>query len=185
VVVAAANQTERGIAMKNITRIATCAAVLVLVAGCNPAADQGPAVDSAAVEKQLRDIETQWEADYNAHNIDALAAHYADDAALANPGSALATDAASRKAAITQFVADPSFKHDFAADRVQVAKSGDLAYTRGHYIMETTDPATKKPKTETGTYLTVWQKQADGSWKAVEDAVIPGAPAAKAAAAGN
>lgn len=163
--------------MRKFTGIAIAASALILLPGCDkPAEKEGVvAADSAAVEQQLRDIETQWKADYNAHNVDAIAAHYADDAALANPGAALATNAASRKTGITQLVADPSLKHDFAADRVLVAKSGDIASTRGHYTMETTDPATKKPKTETGTYLTVWQKQADGSWKAVEDAVIPGA----------
>ena len=46
-----------------------------------------------------------------------------------------------------------------------------------------TDPATKQAKTENGTYVTVYRKQDDGSWKAVEDAVIPGAPAAAPATA--
>jgi ketosteroid isomerase-like protein len=41
--------------------------------------------------------------------------------------------------------------------------------------MASTDSATGKPRTEGGNYLTVWQKQKDGSWKAVEDFVTPGA----------
>ncbi len=168
--------------MGKVTGIAIAASALVLLSSCK-LAGQEAAADTVAIEKQIKDIETQWEGEYNAHNVDALAAHYADDAALANPGAALATDAASRRASLAQFVSDPTFKHEFAADRVQVAKSGDLAYSRGQYSMETTDPATKKPKTETGTYLTVWQKQADGSWKAVEDFVTPGAPAAAPAKA--
>ena len=46
----------------------------------------------------------------------------------------------------------------------------------GHLEMEVTytDPATKKPKTENGSYLTVYKKQPDGSWKAIEDFVTPG-----------
>jgi ketosteroid isomerase-like protein len=164
--------------MRNVTGIAIAASALVLLSGCSkPAKETNGLTDTAAVEKQLKDIETQWKADYNAHNVDAIAAHYADDAALANPGTALVKDTESRRLGITQFVADPSLKLDFASDRVLVAKSGDLASTRGHYTMETTDPTTKKPKTETGSYLTVWQRQADGSWKAVEDFITPGAPA--------
>ena len=62
-----------------------------------------------------------------------------------------------------------------------VAKSGELAYSRGEYSMQTVDPVTKQPKNEAGTYVTVWQKQDDGSWKAIEDAVIPGEPDAGAA----
>ena len=107
--------------------------------------------------------------------------HYAEDAALANPGAPLAAASDSRRAAITQFLSDPNLKISFASDRVQVAKSGDIAYTRGHFTMQGTDPATKQPRSDAGNYLTVWKKQADGSWKAVEDFVVPGAPAPAAA----
>ena len=150
------------------------------LASCNqagaPAANDMTPTDAAAIEKELKSIETAWEKDYQAHDVDKLAAHYADDAALANPGMALASDAISRKMALTQFMSDPSLKISFASDRVGVAESGELAYTRGHYSAETTDPVTKASKTETGSYLTVWKKQGDGSWKAVEDFVTPGAP---------
>ena len=69
-------------------------------------------------------------------------------------------------------------KVDFATDRVIVAKSGELASSRGHYTMTYTDPGTKKPKTESGSYLTVYRKAADGSWQAVEDFITPGAQTA-------
>lgn len=172
--------------MRTVTGIAIAASALVLLSGCHRYERHGHGhhADAAAIEKQIKAVETQWNADYNAHNVDAIAGHYAADAALANPGAALATDAASRHAGIAAFVADPSLKLSFASDRVLVAKSGDIASSRGHYTMETMDPATKKPKTETGSYLTVWQKQANGSWKAVEDAVIPG-PATAAPATGG
>jgi ketosteroid isomerase-like protein len=35
--------------------------------------------------------------------------------------------------------------------------------------MTVTNPKTKKPMTDKGKYLTVYTKQADGSWKAVAD----------------
>jgi ketosteroid isomerase-like protein len=158
------------------------AAALVL-ASCNtgeaPSANDTSATDALAIEGELKAIETAWEKDYLARDVDKAASHYSDDAALANPGMALATDAIARKMALTQFLSDPSIKVSFASDRVGVAQSGELAYTRGHYSIETADPATRAPKTETGSYLTVWRKQADGSWKAVEDFVTPGAPAAQ------
>jgi ketosteroid isomerase-like protein len=40
--------------------------------------------------------------------------------------------------------------------------------------MPMTDPVTRKPAAGSGSYLTVWKKQADGGWKAVEDFVTPG-----------
>ena len=45
-----------------------------------------------------------------------------------------------------------------------------------HIAMSMTDPGTKASHISKGNYLTVWQKQADGSWKAVEDFVTTGAP---------
>lgn len=171
--------------MRKIAGIALAASALVLLSGCDKAQrhDQAQTADAAAIEKQIRAVETQWQADYAAHNADALAGHYAKDAALINPGAALATDAAARRAALGQIVADPNLNLTFASDRVLVAKSGELATSRGHYTMRMTDPATKQAKTESGTYVTIYRKQADGSWKAVEDAVIPGAPVAAPATA--
>ena len=167
--------------MRPVTGITLAASALLWLAGCDQAPQKPPATDVAAVEKKLRAIETQWNADYNSRNVDGVMGHYAEDAALAMPGAPLVAASESRRSAITQFLSDPTLKHSFESDRVQVAKSGDLAYTRGHFTMQGTDPATKQQRTESGNYLTVWKKQSDGSWKAVEDFVVPGPPTAAAA----
>jgi uncharacterized protein (TIGR02246 family) len=158
--------------MRNLIMLTGAASALVLTS-CDKAAESK--VDTVSIEKQIRDLETQWGKDYDSRNAEGLAGHYADDAAIANPGMALATDTATRREAISGFIADPAMNIKFASDRSEVAGSGDLASSRGHYTMTYTDPQTKKPKTENGNYLTVYKKQADGSWKAVEDFVTPGA----------
>jgi ketosteroid isomerase-like protein len=147
------------------------------LAGCNHKAEA--TADSAAIEKQIRDLETQWGKDYDSKDVEALAGHYTDDAALANPGSTLATDSEARRQGISKFVADPAMKIQFSSDRIEVASSADLASSRGHYTMTFTDPESKEPVEGNGSYLTVYRKQSDGSWKAVEDFVTPGpSPAA-------
>lgn len=155
------------------------ALAIVALAGCNgmKREQKEPAADPSAIEKELKAIEAGWEKDYQARDVNKAVAHYSNDAAVANPGMALASDEVSRKMAISEFLSDPSMKVTFASDRVGVAQSGEMAYTRGHYAIESIDPKTGKFKSETGSYLTVWKKQADGSWKAVEDFVTPGAPA--------
>jgi ketosteroid isomerase-like protein len=157
------------------------ALAVIALAGCDrmKSEHKEAAADPAAIERELKTIESGWEKDYQARDVDKAVAHYSDDAAVANPGMALASDEVARKMAISQFLSDPTMKITFASDKAGVAQSGELAYTRGHYAIDTTDPKTKQPKTETGSYLTVWKKQADGSWKAVEDFVTPGAPAAQ------
>ena len=158
--------------MKGLTILSMLSAVGL--AACSQAPGK---VDTAAIVKQLKDQETAWARHYAERNAQGLASHYAGDAALANPGSALVTGEDAIRKETASFAADPNLKVDFASDRVQVAASGDLAYTRGHYTMTMTDAATKKPATGSGSYLTVWKKQPDGSWKAVEDFVTPGSAA--------
>ena len=131
-------------------------------------------VDTSAEEAAIRAKETAWMAAYNKHDAEGLAGQYEDDAGLAGPGTPVMTDSASRAAFLRGFAGDPGLKVDFASDRIIVAASGELASSRGHYTMTYTDPATKQSKTETGTYITVYRKQDDGSWKAVEDLTTTG-----------
>ena len=76
--------------------------------------------------------------------------------------------------------ADPDFAGKFGPAKVGVSKGGDLAYSQGAYTMTATDAKTKKPVTEKGKYLTIYRKQADGSWRAIEDMINADAPAARA-----
>jgi uncharacterized protein (TIGR02246 family) len=156
--------------------VCAAAVAIVTLAGCDPAV---PKSDTAGIETQLRQNEAKWNQAYAAHDAAALAGAYADDAALANPGAPLVTGIDAIRKETAAFAADPNLRVQFASDRVQVAASGDLAYTRGHYTMTMTDPATKQPTTGSGSYLTVWQKQPDGAWKAVEDFITPGAAPAQ------
>lgn len=52
---------------------------------------------------------------------------------------------------------------------VDIAKSGDLGYTYGNYELTVFDTKGNK-KVKYGYYITVWKKQADGTWKFVFDA---------------
>jgi ketosteroid isomerase-like protein len=134
--------------------------------------------DTGKIAAAIKAEETQWQADYAAKNADALAGHYADNAALGSPGAALATDSGARRKELEAMTGDPNLKLTFASDVVEVARSGDLAYSRGHYSLQMTDAATKQPTSSSGTYITVWKPQSDGKWKAVEDFIIPGPAAA-------
>ena len=151
------------------------------ITGCNKGAVAS--ADPAKIEESIRAQEAQWEKDYAAKDANALAGHYAEDAAMAGPGDPIAMSNVDRRKILQNLVSDPNLKLTFAADRVQVAAAGDYAISRGHYSMTYTDKATKKPAGSNGSYLTVYKKQSDGSWKAVEDFITPGpAPAANAAA---
>jgi ketosteroid isomerase-like protein len=67
-----------------------------------------------------------------------------------------------RESANTQVTV--TWKPDF----VEVSSSGDLAYTYGGYVYNTTDSIGNKHVFK-GIFHTVWKRQADGSWKYVWD----------------
>lgn len=57
---------------------------------------------------------------------------------------------------------DKSFSYDWRTERAEVAQSGDLGYTYGIYLMQSTDASANKIY---GTYASIWKKQSDGKWK--------------------
>lgn len=154
--------------MRSIVSMGVAAALL---AGC----DSKPRkADSAASEQQILAQEEAWNRAYAKRDAEALAGFFADDGAMASPGEQLVRGKDSIRRASEEFAKDPNLNVTFRSNRVQVAQSGDLAYSRGQYMFTSTDPATDQPESSRGHYLTVWKKQADGSWKAVEDFITPG-----------
>jgi uncharacterized protein (TIGR02246 family) len=67
----------------------------------------------------------------------------------------------------------------WAPHTVEVAASGDLAYTMGGFEVRSTGPDGQRHKS-TGTYVSIWRKDEDGSWKVVVDGGTPPQPAGEA-----
>jgi ketosteroid isomerase-like protein len=150
-------------------------ALLASQFGCTQAPPPAPPDTRAADEKAIRDMEAGWGKEFTSKNMDKVLAHYADDAAVMMPNMALQTTASAR----TMFkglMDDPRFSLDIRTAKVEVSKGGDLAYSQGTYTMVTTGPK-KKPVTEMGKYVEVYKKQADGSWKVINDINNADAPA--------
>jgi uncharacterized protein (TIGR02246 family) len=158
--------------------------LLLLLAGCSDTPTTPPDT-SAADLKAIKDGEIAWSADFGAKDVDKVVRHYADDATLMMPDAPIITGKDAIRSGVTQMFADKNLALSFTTTTAQVAKSGDIAYTQGTYSMTATNPKTKKLVSEKGKYLTVYKKQSDGTWKAVEDidnADAPATPVAMAAA---
>jgi len=67
-----------------------------------------------------------------------------------------------------QNINDSAFTLTWTPDNAGMAISKDLGYTYGIYTYQTKDT------TFQGTYVSIWQKQADGSWKYILDTGNPG-----------
>jgi ketosteroid isomerase-like protein len=95
--------------------------------------------------------------------------YYAPNAVIATAGRPAAKDGPAVSKAIRDDTADPNFKMSLSNEKTEIAGSGDLAYRRGTFTITFTNPQTKQAENGAGTYLTVFRKHADGSWKVVED----------------
>lgn len=143
------------------------------LSACNQAPER---VDTEAAKQQILAQEEKWNQAYASRDGEALASFYADDAAIASPGEQLVRGKDAVSTATSELASDPNLQLSFRANRVDVSDSGDLGYTRGQYLMTSTNRSTNQPQSTQGYYLTVWRKQEDGNWKAVEDFITPGRP---------
>jgi len=111
-------------------------------------------------------------------DIEKMLSHYTDDAVLIAPGAAPMKGKAGIKEGAGPMLADSNFKLVFSPERVDVSKDASMASSQGSYEMTMTNPKTKKPETEKGSYVTVYKKT-DAGWRAVYDINTSGPAAAK------
>lgn len=140
-------------------------AFFVLVGGC----EKQPKADPAAAKNAIEADQKSWNDQFKAKDTAGIVGHYADDAYFVAPGIKPADGSTAIRELFANSSTDPNFAVTIASDKVDVAASGDMAYARGHFTEKYTDPKTSKEMTTSGQYLTVYRKQKDGSWKAVED----------------
>ncbi len=140
----------------------------LLTVACSTA--PAPAPDTRAADVQaVKDVEAAWVKDAASKDAEKWASYFTDDGSGLYPGAATLQGKAAIRAAMAPYFADPNFALTFQSTRTVASKGGDLVYSQGTYSMTMTDPKTKKPMTDKGKFLTVYAKQADGSWKAVAD----------------
>jgi uncharacterized protein (TIGR02246 family) len=168
--------------MKSFMTLCATAVLAWTITGCNQASP--PAEDTRDADvKAISDLEVEWNKDYAARSAGKIASYYAGDAVLMAPGMPPATGADAILSATKQMLTDPALSLTFQTKRVDVAKSGDIAFSQGTYRMTMTDPVTHQMIKDQGSYVTTYRKQPDGSWKAVEDIATSETPPAPPAPA--
>jgi uncharacterized protein (TIGR02246 family) len=144
-------------------------ALLVLTIGCANAPAPPPPDTRAADVQAVKDVEAAWVKDASTKDAGKWASYFTEDGSGLYPGAGILNGKAAIKAAMVPILADPNFSLTFQSTRAMASKGGDMVYSQGTYTMTMTNPKTKKLITDKGKYLTVYTKQADGSWKAVAD----------------
>jgi len=149
---------------------------LAMLAGCGQQASAP--VDTAKELAAIHKMEEAQVAAFASRDLVAGLAPYVESSAFAQCGAPLLEGLPAIRPTMEAMLADPASRLEVTPKGSFVSAGGDLAVTTGDYAYTYTDPTTKQPVTEKGVNQTVWQKQADGSWKNVSDFNVATAPAA-------
>jgi uncharacterized protein (TIGR02246 family) len=141
----------------------------MMVAGCSHASrDATIGRAQAAAEATIRKLDAAWVKTAAAKDVDAWVSFYANDATVLPPNDKAMTDKTAIRKAIGELLSLPGLSLSWEPTKVEVAKSGDLAYLYGAYSLTMTD-ASGQPVTDFGKNVEIWKKQADGSWRCIVD----------------
>ena len=112
----------------------------------------------------------RWEEAFNAGDIDALVALYAEDARLLAPNAELAQGRDAVRAAFSEMIAS-GIKGEL--ETIEAVVAGDVGYRVGTYSLQGPDGGA----IERGKYVEVW-RQIDGDWRIANDIWNSDMPAA-------
>jgi len=142
--------------------------LLLIATACQRAATTTIADTRSADEATLKNLDAEWSKAAGAMDLDKTASYYSDDALVLPPNMPTIQGKQGARAMWQDMFSVLGFGGGWKVSKVEVARSGDLAYVTGTYELTETGP-TGKPRTDKGKYLEVWKKQADGNWKCIVD----------------
>ncbi len=128
--------------------------------------------------RALMRADSLFDVDTAARGADGWAAWFAEDGAMLPAGDSIVRGRDAIRDAMAPAFATPGYSLRWKPVGADVSGGNDLGYTYGTYTSTSAGPD-GKPVTRGGRYVTIWKKQADGSWKAVMDIgnSSPAAPA--------
>jgi ketosteroid isomerase-like protein len=147
--------------------------LLTLSTACQTQATSGT---QAADETALRKLDDEWSRAAGSRDVEKTISYYSDDAVVMLPNIPTLTGKEPIQTLWKSMLDSPDFSGGWKATKVEVARSGDLAYVSGNYEFNEKDNS-GKPITDKGKYLKIWKKQADGSWHCVADMFSSDLPA--------
>jgi ketosteroid isomerase-like protein len=146
--------------------------LVAMLAACQ----QAPVDQSAAAAGAIRAADAAWEKAFTTQDTTAALDAVEPNGSMLAPNAPIATGHDAIRAAIGGFYGMPGMTLSWEATKAEAAMSGDLGYSQGTYTLSFNGP-NGQPVTDHGKYVTVWRKQADGSWKVVADTFNSDMPA--------
>src|SRR5207302_5853137 len=122
---------------------------------------------SGSAEAAIRKLDAAWSQAAQAKDVDKMVSYYAEDASVLPTGASIANGKNQIHDFWQHIMSSPGFNLHFEPTKIEVARSGDMAFEIGTAELTMND-ASGTPQTVSGKYVVVWKKQR-GSWKAAAD----------------
>ncbi|MGA7292428.1 MAG: nuclear transport factor 2 family protein [Terriglobales bacterium] len=122
----------------------------------------------SADQNEIRKADTAWSHAAETKDLDKFVSFYADDASAFPFNAPVAIGKEQIRQLWSRLMSKPGFGLSFQPTKIEVSKSGDMAYETGTFELKLNGPqgnATRIP----GKYVVAWKKQPNREWKAVAD----------------
>jgi uncharacterized protein (TIGR02246 family) len=104
--------------------------------------------------------------------VEKIVSYWADDAVLMSAGQPVLNGKQAIRKMVEESYKMPGFRISWQPQSVVVSESGDMAYLMENSQISFTD-SSGKPITINNKAVTIWRKQADGSWRNAVDISTP------------
>jgi ketosteroid isomerase-like protein len=136
----------------------------VLISACGSMSNGPTRVVTSAEAQALIDADNAFAQASYTRGADAWADAWADGGMKPDTAEAPAFGKEAVRKQMQGLYSDANTRLQWHPLRAEVSPGGNLGYTWGRYLLTGKDPAGNAVSRE-GTYVTVWEKQKDGSWK--------------------
>ena len=135
----------------------------IFLAGCNE-----NNIDTKTEGEKLMQLSRDWSKSAATDSIEKTLSYWAEDAIVMSPGEPALKGKQAIRGMIEGTSKIPGFKISWEPLSVVVSKSGDMAYMIEQNQITVND-SLGNPITQYNKAVTIWRKEADGSWKNVVD----------------
>ncbi len=147
-------------------RSAALGLALVTLAACASRPDL-----QAAKEAMLR-ADREFSRVTGERGLEGFTSFLADDVATLRPDSPILKGKQAMAARWAPLLNDPTVRIEWHPLMAEVAASGDFGYTVGTYRITRGNSESPGSTVGSGKYVTIWRRQADGSWKVAFDSGV-------------
>jgi len=159
--------------LRSAFRTFASAALLPLVlGGCS---DSGGAPDShtlASWKTELMEADVAFNLAVANEGAAGWVSFFSSDGAMISQGAGELRGHAAIQGAMEEAFSDPTYRLTWEPLRAEISRAGDLGYTVGRYTSSRVGSLGQTIRSS-GMYVSIWRRQADGSWKVEMDLGTP------------